>query len=287
MLPVEDRRIWIKSRRKKRKLARQARLRRQTFRMSLLLLILLLGVLAFTYFPWALDDMEKGIEVRGNLFTSSELIKKNLSNSVYVPLYALSPAQMEHQLEKLETIKNAFVRRYIVPKPHLVVEVMEEFPWASKAASPEEPIKEVIAESGRIIPIDKFPLVPKPKLTMYAKNLRLKPQDVKQWATWISHVESQTNQSVDFIDMRVPFDVRIGDGDLYIKIGIPDTTLSARLSRLATILPTVNQYKDRLEHIDLALENNVPLKLSKVPRDPNKLRLPINRTALDNRVGPL
>ena len=198
------------------------------------------------------------------------MIRKTLKDSQSVPLYELNPADLERKLERLETVKHAFVRRYSLPQPHMSVEILEEFPWAALARGPEEPARYVISESGRAIPIAKFPQVEVPNLTIYSsKPIKLKPQDVKQWATWLGYVQDQTDREVAFVDMRRPFDVRIGSADdIYIKIGIPDTTLTRRLGRLTTIMPTVEKYHDRLEHIDLALENNVPLKLSKEPRTP-------------------
>ncbi|HMY54889.1 MAG TPA: hypothetical protein PK671_18145, partial [Candidatus Obscuribacter sp.] len=52
---------------------------------------------------------------------------------------------------------------------------------------------------------------------------------------------------------------------LHLKLGMPDATLTRRLGRLVSILPTVETMKDRVEYIDLGLDNSIPLKVSKKP----------------------
>lgn len=266
MLPVDQRKEWIKSRRKKRKTARGARLRRQVFRLFLVMSVLTLGVFGFTYLPWSLNNADNEIIVRGNTFTSTEQIRKAVSDALYTPVYKTNPKALEKKIEALETINNAFVRRYAFPRPHVVVEVLEEQPWASVGHNPDLPTHAVIAETGRIIPLSKFPHVTSPALKLYvASNFKMTPVDVKQWATWVTFIETQTKQPVLYVDMRKPFDVSVRTEQLALKIGIPDAALTQRLSRLTSILPTLQQYKDSLEYVDLALDNNIPLKICKNP----------------------
>lgn len=262
MLDVEDRRAWIKSRRGMRKQTRRVRLRRQMVRMFLLLFIIGLGFMGFTYLPWSVDDIENGVVVRGNIFTTSQQVRKAMRGSLFAPIYKVNPKYLEKQIESLETVKNAFVRRYALPEPHIVIEVLEEFPWASLSKGPEDNVTAVIAESGRVIPLSKFPRVSKPKLTFYSKEpLKMSADTVKQWGTWINYIEAQTGQPVQWVDLRLPYDVKVQNGDLLLKIGIPDTTLTHRLGRLASIMGAIRAYKPRLQYVDLALENNIPLKL--------------------------
>jgi cell division septal protein FtsQ len=264
MLPVEERKTWIKSRRNQRKTARGARLRRQVFRLFLVITVLSIGYLGFAYLPWSVNDSNSEIIVKGNHFTSKEQIRAALVDTLYTPVYAVDPKKQERKVEALETINNAFVRRYAFPRPHVVVEVLEEQPWASLGSDPEQPTHSVISETGRIIPLKKFPHVMSPALKIYAgANLKMTAVDVKQWATWVTFIEKQTEQQVVSVDMRKPFDVTAHTPQLSLKIGIPDAALTHRLGRLTSILPTLAQYKDTLEYVDLSLDNNIPLKISK------------------------
>lgn len=264
MLPVDQRKDWIKSRRNKRKTARGARLRRQILRLLLVMTVLALGYTGFAYLPWSVSDGSSEIIVKGNHFTSKQQIREALVDALYTPVYVVDPKKQEKKVEALETINNAFVRRYAFPRPHVVVEVLEEQPWASLGTDPEQPTHAVISETGRVIPLKKFPNVMSPALKIYAgSNLKMTPADVKQWATWVTFIESQTKQPVESVDMRKPFDVIAHTPTLTLKIGIPDAALTQRLGRLTSILPTLAQYQDTLEYVDLSLDNNIPLKVSK------------------------
>ncbi len=268
-----------------------ARTRRQLFRLSLLVTILFIGLLGFSSFPWAINDLENQIVVRGNVFTSTNQIRTALSGSMYKPLYRLDPQTMEKKVQSLETVKTAFVRRYAFPRPQIIVEVLEEHPWASLIYQGQDPhptamepgadetgessgaakIDAVIAESGRIIPTSKFPRVIQPPLKVYAMNgLKMTQNDVRQWATWVSFIEKQIGEPLDYIDMRKPFDVRIQTKTLALKIGVPDATLTQRLGRLISILPVLKQYQDNLVYVDLSLDTNIPLKVTKEAKNSNK-----------------
>lgn len=249
-----------------RKAARGARLRRQTLRFMLLCGLLFCGGACFTHMPWSVHNEKTQIVLRGNSVASKEQVLKLLGSAMDVPIYRLDPKQLEKQLASLKAVRYAFVRRYALPQPKLVVEVLEEYPWASFSTDPKLPPVAVIAQSGRFIPIKDFPNVVKPHMVIYANpNFKLTSREVTQWASWANYITEQTGRPVDSIDMRQPFDVRIQNGDLALKLGMPDTTLTRRLGRLVSILPIVETYVDRLEYIDLGLDNSIPLKVSKKP----------------------
>ena len=266
ILEAEQRRDWMKSRRKMRKAARRARSRRQTMRFSMLGLLMVIGALGFTHLPWRLHDEQTQIVVHGNAVVSREQILQVLHSAVNVPVYRLDPRQLEQKLASLKAVRHAFVRRYALPQPRLLVEVLEEHPWASYSPSPDSPPTAVIAQSGRFIPISEFPTVIKPDLIIYGQpTLKLTAHEVVQWASWVDYIASQTGRPVTSIDMRQPFDVAVQDSDLKLKIGTPDTTLTRRLGRIASILPSVGAMTEKVnvDYVDLSLDNSVPLKVGK------------------------
>lgn len=259
---AEERQGRIKGRREKRKLARQARLRRQILRYFLLCVFLVAGVSVFIYLPWQVTDLERDISVEGNQVVSAEQVRGALANCIDKPLWKLSPQSMASQVQSLEAVRHAFVRRYLFPLPKISVVVLEEFPWASLAGNPDSQNQYVIGESGRLIPIQQFPGVVQPKLRIFApEEAKFDAKQVAQWATWIGYIASQTGQPVDFIDLRNANDIRVGDGDLYLKLGSADSSLTRRLGRLASLIPSLGQLRDRLVYIDLGLDNNIPLKV--------------------------
>lgn len=266
ILEADQRRDWMKSRRKMRKAARRARSRRQTMRFTLLAGLLVLGALGFTRLPWSLNDDPTEIVIHGNSVVTRPQILTALHSAMNVPVYRLDPALLEQKLESLKAVRHAFVRRYALPHPRLVVEILEEHPWASYSTDPELPPTAVIAQSGRLIPVAEFPTVIRPEMVIYGQpSLTLTSHEVVQWATWVNYIASQTGRPVSSIDMRQPFDVIVDDGDLRLKIGTPDTTLTRRLGRIVSVLPTVETMKEKVkvDYVDLSLDNSIPLKIGK------------------------
>ena len=263
---VDRRKDWIRSRRNRRKQARSARLNRQVFRYILLLGLLWGGGQTLMRLPWLLANPETDIVVHGNHVVTTEQVRKSLGDMTDAKVFQLDPRKLERKVEALKAVKYAFVRRCALPKPVVTVEVLEEFPWATFSTAPDAPPTAVISQSGRMIPLSEFPRIARPPLTIYgAPSLKLNSRLVAQWASWAAFISTQTGQPVQSVDLRKPYEVCVQNGELYLKLGAADGTLTTRLGRLSSILASIEPLKSRLEYIDLGLDNNVPLKLAKRP----------------------
>ncbi len=264
-LRLQERQDLIRSRRERRKLAKRARVRRQVVRYLSLFLLLAGAASGFLFLPWSLADAERDIIVQGNQVVDVEQVRGALSGCAGKLIYKLDPKNLEARVRSLEAVRYAFVRRYVLPRPHLVVQVLEEFPWATFATTTDGPGVAVIAETGRMIPVDEFPNVIRPEFKIYGPDgMKLTKADVSQWAAWVAFVASQTGQKVDSVDMRNLQNIVVQDGNLRLKLGVADSTLTRRLGRLASVVPALDQVKGDLDYIDLSLDNNIPLKVAKV-----------------------
>lgn len=261
---ADQRREWIRSRRQRRKVARRARYNRQAVRYIMLMSLLALGWCGFTRLPWTLKHGVEDIVVHGNSVTTVNQVHDAVKAAASLPLYQIDPRKLERQVMALKDVKYAFVRRYAFPRPHVVVEVLEEFPWATFSSDPDGQPESVIAQSGRLIPIKDFPRIVQPPLKIYGPpGLKLTSKTVSQWDSWCNFIAEQTGQPVEFVDLRKPFDVRVQDGDLNLKLGTPDGTLTRRLGRLSSVLTAIEPLKGKLEYVDLGLDNNIPLNVAK------------------------
>lgn len=269
MMQADRRRDWIKSRRKQRNLARTARLRRQFLRFMTLLGLLYLGGAAMVRLPWAIDNTDSQLTVRGNYVTSRQQIAAKVENSVGKPLFKVNPRALEASIAQLPSVKHAFVRRYAFPQPHVLVEVLEEFPWATYVPEPGKLPEAVISQSGRVIPLKDFPGIMRPPLRVYGPaGLKMTAADVTQWASWSNYISQQTKMPVESINLTNSHDVIVENVALKLKLGSADTSLTRRLGRLSSVVAAVDPLKTNLEYIDLGLDNNIPMKLAKV--DPRK-----------------
>lgn len=262
---LEERAGRIKGRREKRKQGRIARTRRQILRYSILSALLFAGVAGFLKVSWSVADPETDIKVAGNQVVTAKQVRRALYSCLQKPIYALNPRELEEQVQTLPDVHRAFVRRYLFPRPHLIVQVMEEFPWASFAHSPEEPVTEVISQTGRFIPLSQFPGIYQPELKIYGtEKTKLDEKDVANWSNWVSFIQAQTNNPVEYVDMRQANCIEVKTGDLQLRLGAADSMLSKRLNRLSSVLPVLATVdRQNIEYVDLSLDSNVPLKISK------------------------
>lgn len=264
---LEERAERIRGRRQKKKQARAARLRRQVFRYVLLASLLYLGTSGLLRVPWALPDPDQDVKVSGNQVVSSAQIKQVLMPSLQKPVYSLNPKELEARIKSLPGVHNVFVRRYLFPHPYIQVQVMEEFPWASVAAGPDTPVCGVISETGRYIPVAQFPSVAQPALRFFtAPCHKMSDADVRTWANWVSFIAVQTGTPVEYVDLRKADDIRVQAGELQLRLGTIDSTLPKRLNRLASILPVLSTLKEHVDYINLGLDSNIPLKVSKLTK---------------------
>jgi len=266
---LQERQEHIRSRRERRKLARHARIRRQIVRYLCLCLMLALAAAGFLYLPWTLSDADRDILVEGNQVVTVEQVRGALLNFVGKPIYKLDPQLLESRVRSLEAVRYAYVRRYLSPRPHLVVNVLEEFPWATFSSNPEAAPEAVISETGRFIPLNEFPNTVRPDFKIYGPaGMTMTRSDVAQWAACVSYVAAQTGLTVDYVDLRDPRCIWIQDGELRLKAGAADSSLIRRLGRLASVVPALGQIHAQIAYIDLGLDNNIPVKV--IREDPRR-----------------
>lgn len=263
---MEEREGRIRGRRQRRKHARVARTRREVLRYSFLFTLLFVGIAGFLKASWSVADPDSDILLEGNDVVSAKQVRQVLRSYLNKPVYTLDPKAIEASVESLPEVNKAFVRRYIFPRPHLSVKIMEEFPWASYAEAPGQPVSAVISQTGRFVPLSQFPTVPQPALIIYGDRTKLQfdSSQVSLWSNWLNFISAQTKLPVDYLDMRKLNGVEVKTGELVLRLGSADSLMTKRLSRLSSVLPVLATLKkENIEYVDLSLDSNVPLKISK------------------------
>src|SRR5262249_26495840 len=145
--------------------------------------------------------------------------------------------------------KYAFVRRYLLPRPLVRIEVLEEFPWASYSTKPDGPIEGVIAESGRMISLSEFPKVFQPPLHLCIQpSTKLNPAQIADWDKWVRLIGAQTDHTVTMVDLRNQNAVMAYCGDMELHLGAADSTIGRRIGRLASIHSVIDTLQDKLQY---------------------------------------
>ncbi len=286
MVVLDDREDRIRGRRNKRKLARVARTRREVLRYTFLCALMFVGVAGFVKVSWSVADPETDIKVSGNDVVTAKQVRKVLRGCLQRPIYSLNPKDLEAKVQSLPDVQHAFIRRYLFPRPHLLVNIMEEFPWASFSTGPDQPVSAVISQTGRIIPLSQFPTVPQPALRIYGNpDSHFTDSDVALWSNLSSYIAVQTAQPVEYVDMRKSNDVQVKVGELKLRLGAADSMLTKRIGRLPSVLPVLATLKkENIEYVDLSLDANIPLKISKLPKKEDTTKDKGKTTGLDVRA---
>jgi hypothetical protein len=93
--------------------------------------------------------------------------------------------------------------------------------------------------------------------------MKLNAEQVSKWGAWVNYISQLSDQTVVCIDLRNPGNVMVKAGDYNIKLGAVDSSLTRRIARLSSIMTTLQSVSSRLEVIDLSLDSNIPLVVSK------------------------
>ncbi len=269
VLDYEVRQEWIKNRRRLRKQSKEASDRRKILKLIFTLLLLFLSIYGFTKEPWHINNFEKDIIVSGNHVLDASLVRQLVCPFFEKPLFQVNPKAVESRLEQLSIVNKAFVRRYIIPRPKVEILLWEEFPWANLTNNLNNPANLVVSQTGRIISVNDFPQIEKPKLLVIAnENLHLNSVQIVKWQGILDFIASQDNTPVQYLDLTNPFDIRVQTASLNIKLGAIDNTFQKRLLRLPSVLAGIKDYRPKLVYLDLSLDSNIPIKLSeKLPKE--------------------
>ncbi len=269
VLDYEVRQEWIKNRRRLRKQSKEASDRRKVLKLIFTLLLLFLSIYGFTKEPWYINNFEKDIIVSGNHVLDASLVRQLVCPFFEKPLFQVNPKAVESRLEQLSIVNKAFVRRYIIPRPKVEILLWEEFPWANLTNNLKNPAYLVVSQTGRIISVNDFPQIEKPKLLVVAnENLHLNSAQIVKWQGILDFIASQDNTPVQYLDLTNPFDIRVQTASLNIKLGAIDNTFQKRLLRLPSVLAGIKDYRPKLVYLDLSLDSNIPIKLSeKLPKE--------------------
>ena len=82
-----------------------------------------------------------------------------------------------------------------------------------------------------------------------------------------TYIEDQAHCPVFALDMRDAHDIKVETGKFTIALGFPDSSLTARLYRLASVLDVMEKEHREPVYVNLGLNNNIPIKLPKDHRE--------------------
>ncbi len=216
----------------------------------------------FWYLPNNLYDDKSGkhLEILGNNIVSDEQIIKELKKFPLPkkPIYRINPDKAANQIEQLQPIKRAYIRRFWLPA-RLVIMIEEVTPAIVIAPTEEAPVISAFAITGETIGKEYLPLKNNNdviKILSYGT----KGDDYKNWDKEKINdlyklgklIEEYSGEKVSYIDLRKPHDAFAQLQTVRLRLGEIDVSVYERIKAIYDILPEIKNRHLKAKYVDLS-----------------------------------
>lgn len=258
---------------------RQLRLLRFLCRILIIGLLIALSVFILKLPMWHINQylLSKGdphvVKIVGNKVTPTYKIV-DMIRQTQMPnkeIFRLDTKEVEENIKQLEPIKDVRIRRFWFPARFLVL-INESEPVFSLVPSVESNEGySAVSREGILIGRDYMPLKNYPDIMKVVVKTNLyvewNKEKVNKILNAINLIEAYSKQKVKYVDIRKEDDVFFMLDEILIRLGSLNHNYKERLEALVTILPEIDDYRKKIEYIDLRWET----KYIKLKDDETKL----------------
>ncbi len=172
------------------------------------------------------------------------------------PIFLIKTDNLKKSIKQLEPIQNVYIRRFWFPA-RLQIIVIERTPIVTISPSPEVPPIAFFSSDGKLIGREYMPLdesYDTVKVITYGTG-----DDYRQWdATKVNNfkrianlVETNSGETVEYIDYRDPKDVYVKIPSVNIRLGSLNPSVYNKIQRLPSLLPQLKILNNKVKYIDL------------------------------------
>lgn len=212
----------------------------------------------------AFDSLNSpALEIVNNRIVPSQKILSALRRN-QVPLQPIFMVKTEHlkkSIMQLEPISDVYIRRFWFPA-RLQIIVIERVPMVTISPDIEVAPIAFFSSDGKLIGRDYMPLDEDFKTVRvitygsgddYRNWDKVKVNNFKKLATL---VETESGESVEYIDYRNPKDVYIKIPTANIRLGSFNAGTFDKIHRIPSLLPQVKMLNKKVKYIDLRWDTN-------------------------------
>lgn len=248
---------------------------RVVVRLCLLALLIFLGYKLLKLPQWYLNKnvfnslSNPSLEILNNKIVPSYKILAALRRADVPnkPIYRLETDDIKHNIMQLDPIDDVYIRRFWFPA-RLEIIVQEKVPVLTISPAPNVPPIAFFARGGKLIGRDYMP-IPKSLKTIVVLSYGTRGDDYRNWKNdkvklienIAKAVEANSNEPVEYIDMRAPNDVYVKVKTANIRLGELDDTVFERIKRIPSILPQVKTLDKKIKYLDLRWKDANYIKL--------------------------
>ncbi|OGI12789.1 MAG: hypothetical protein A3I68_04875 [Candidatus Melainabacteria bacterium RIFCSPLOWO2_02_FULL_35_15] len=240
--------------------------RRNTVRKILFILSLILFFFVLYFILQIPNTGPAAIELSKNHLIKSEYIVQNISKEISGRnFFFISPRKLtKNLLLSCGLLKNAVIRKYLLPRLKLVVIVKEKQLWGKLIANNSGNNPAYITNEGNLINGNyiNFNLLPEDLILVFCTN-----------STYVSEAALLIlKDTLDFFNTRLKIKINkflvtdrntleiYTDNFIKINAGYIDSNLLVKIAKLSDILNQIKKKSYLIQYIDLSLENGAVIK---------------------------
>ena len=212
----------------------------------------------------AFDSLESpALEILNNHIVSEQKILSALRRNQVPrqPIFLVKTDDIKKSIIQLEPIQNVYIRRFWFPA-RLQIIVVERTPIVTISPNLEAPPIAFFSVDGKLIGREYMPLDEDYKTVLvitYGSGDDYRNWDaakVKNFKKLADLVESETGETVEYIDYRNPKDVYVKIQTTSIRLGSMNPSIFNKIGRLPSLLPQVKMINKKVKYIDLRWDSN-------------------------------
>jgi len=244
-------------------------------RLTIILLLIFTGFKLLKLSQWYLNKdafnslNNPYLEIANNKIVPSYKILAALRKTEVpnTPIYRFDTNEIKQDIMQLEPVENVYVRRLWFPA-RLQIIVEERTPIITISPKENVPPIAFFASGGKLIGRDYMPL-PKSFKTILVLTYGSKGDDYRNWDNEkikliekvAKAVKLNSNEEIQYIDLRNANDVYVRVKTANIRLGKLDDSVFARIDRIPSILPQIKTLDKKIKYIDLRWKNANYIKL--------------------------
>ena len=177
------------------------------------------------------------------------------------PIFLVKTEDLKKSITQLEPIQNVYIRRFWFPA-RLQIIVIERTPIVTISPNLEAQPIAFFSSDGKLIGREYMPLDENYKTVLvitYGSGDDYRNWDinkVKNFKRLSDLVETETGETVEYIDYRNPKDVYVKIPTVNIRLGSFNAGTFDKISRVPSLLPQVKMLNKKVKYIDLRWDTN-------------------------------
>lgn len=183
------------------------------------------------------------------------------------PIYRFETNEIKQDIMQLEPVEDVYIRRFWFPA-RLQINIQERVPIITISPAANVAPIAFFASGGKLIGRDYMPL-PKSFKTILVLSYGTRGDDYRNWDNdkikliekVAKAVKANSNEDIQYIDLRNSKDVYVRIKTVNIRLGELDDGVFERIDRIPSILPQVKTLDKKIKYIDLRWKDANFIKL--------------------------